>query len=56
MEELSSSSLIGQELFSPEVMLAELLHFKAEVLPTYAPHHQDLLSQQTAAIFFPKLT
>ena len=31
IEELSSSSLIGQELFSPEVMLAELLHFKTEV-------------------------
>ena len=31
VEELASSSLVGQELFSPEVMLAELLHFKGEV-------------------------
>ena len=31
VEELASSSLVGQDLFSPEVMLAELLHFKAEV-------------------------
>ena len=31
VEALSAGSLIGAELFSPEVMLAELLHFKSDV-------------------------
>ena len=31
LEEVASSSLVGAELFSPETMLADLLHFKSEI-------------------------
>ena len=31
LDELAASSLVGAELFSPEIMLADLLHFKSEI-------------------------